>query len=116
LNQGKFKINAVLFGHTAWILFIYLTWPLTFFYHYYNVVYFIGMLLTLASSWGLGGCWLTDLENKLRGEHVPETVYEERCLNYYGKKWLGIKIPQYIIRSAFAILLLTSLYLLITKN
>ncbi|KKS23793.1 MAG: hypothetical protein UU82_C0019G0004 [Candidatus Nomurabacteria bacterium GW2011_GWC2_41_8] len=112
---GKLKINLILFVHTAWIVFIYTTWPFIFYSRSFNKFYLVIMLLTLASSWGLGGCWLSNIENKLRKEHNPASVYEERCIKYYVQKWLYINLPQIIIRSVFGILLLLSLYFFLMK-
>ena len=111
MNINRFKINSVLFFHTIWVLFIYLTWPMIFYNHIFNKAYLLIMILTLASSWGLGGCWLSNLENNLRKKYDPKSVYKERCIKYYGKRWLHLDIPQYLIRSVFGFLLLVSFYL-----
>lgn len=115
-RPGLLLIDMVVSLHTAWIIFLYATWPFCLVSERYTIIFFAVAVLTLFARAVYGGdCVLTNWENNLRKRYEPDTWYNDRCIPYYSQKWFGYRIPKLAIGLAYGFVFLFSLTILI-KN
>ncbi len=69
-------------------------------------VYFVTVVLTVMgwSPW-LGGCALTKLENKLRGQE-GKRVYDRTFLVNYLDWWVGVQVPSPVVTITLVVIML----------